>query len=112
MKTFEDLKRRIAVPSFYHVPIGSNDQGFLLVSQEEKLHHEGNILNDVRYEDCLPFEELSKNCVYKCLPVIAQSFYEESVDRPKCEIGYDHVCMFNGIWQVHIYYYLIFKYRG
>ena len=102
VQTFEDLKRKTVMPTFHHVPVGRNENdAFLIVSQEEKLHHDGNILSDVRYEDCLPFEDLSKNCVHKCLPVIAQSFYEESIDRPKCKIGYDHVCMFNGILQVH-----------
>ena len=85
--------------SFYHVP-KNNDQGFLMVSQEETLYHDGNSLEDARFQDCLPFEDLSKKCVNKCLPVIAQSFYEEEVDRPRCDIGFDHTCMFNGIWRV------------
>ena len=89
------------MPSFHHVPIGNNDQGFLIVSQEETVYHDGNSLDDVRFEDCLPFEELSKKCIYKCLPVIAQSFYNESIDQPKCEIGSDHNCMFMAIWKVH-----------
>ena len=94
------------MPSFHHVPIGNNDQGFLIVSQEETVYHDGNSLDDVRFEDCLPFEELSKlvkHCTYKCLPVIAQSFYKESIDLPKCEIGSDHDCMFKAIWNVSTY---------
>ena len=90
------------MPSFHHVPIGNNDQGFLIVSQEETVYHDGNSLDDVRFEDCLPFEELSTHCIYKCLPVIAQSFYNESIGQPKCEIGSDHNCMFMEIWKVHI----------
>ena len=86
--------------SFHHVPIGNNNQGFLIVSQEVTVHHDGNSLDDVRFEDCLPFEELSKHCNYKCLPVVAQSFYEESIDQPKCKNGSDHECMFHEIWKV------------
>ena len=102
VQTFEDLKRKTTMPTFHNVPVGNNDEGFLIVSQEETLYHDGNSLEDVRFEDCLPFEDLSKNCVHKCLPVIAQSFYEDAVEQPKCEIGLDHACMFNGIWKVHI----------
>ena len=91
------------MPSFHHVPIGNNDQGFLIVSQEETIYHDGNSLEDVRFEDCLPFDELSKHCIYKCLPVIAQSFYKERIDHPKCEIGSDHDCMFKAIWNVSTY---------
>ena len=87
--------------SFHHVPIGNDDAGFLIVSQEVTLYHDGNSLEDVRFEDCLPFEDLSKNCIHKCLPVNAQSFYEEEVDQPRCDIGFDHFCMFNSIWKVH-----------
>ena len=101
VQTFEDLKRTIGMPTFHHVPVGRNENdAFLIVSQEEMLYHDGNSLDDVRFGDCLPFEDLSKNCVNKCLPVIAQNFYEESVDQPKCEIGSDHFCMFNGLWKV------------
>ena len=89
------------MPSFHHVPIGNNDQGFLIVSQEETVYHDGNSLDDIRFEDCLPFEELSTHCNYKCLPIIAQMFYKESIDQPKCEIGLDHNCMFMAIWKVH-----------
>ena len=98
VQTFEDLKRTTVMPTFHHVPVGINENdGFLIVSQEEMLYHDGNSLDDVRFGD------LSKNCVHKCLPVIAQSFYEESVDQPKCGIGSDHFCMFNWLWKVCTY---------
>ena len=101
VQTFEDLKRTIGMPTFHHVPIGNNENDvFLIVSQEEMFYYDGNSLDDVRFGDCLPFEDLSKYCVHQCLPVIAQSFYEESVDQPKCEIGSDHFCMFSGLWKV------------
>ena len=105
VQTFEDLKRTIGMPTFHHVPVGNNENdAFLIVSQEERLYHDGNSPDDVRFENCLPFEDLSKNCVHKCLPVVAQSFYEDAVDQPKCEIGSDHFCMFNnGLWKVCTY---------
>ena len=100
VQTFEDLKRTTTMPTFHHVPVGDNGDAFLIVSQGEMFYHDGNSLDYVRFEDCLAFEDLSKNCSHKCLPVIAQSFYEETVDQPKCENGSDHFCMFDGLWKV------------
>ena len=88
------------MPTFHHVPVGNNENDAFLIVLQEMLYHDGNSPDDVRLEDCLPFEDLSKNCSHKCLPVIAQSFYEETVDQPKCENGSDHFCMFDGLWKV------------
>ena len=40
----------------------------------------------------------SKQCPNKCIPVLAQSFYDEKPNRPRCHTGFDHMCMIQNIF--------------
>ena len=98
------------MPTFQNVPIGFRNQAFIVVSQEEIEYQTGHIGEDLSFEDCLPWEELSNlatNCHYKCLPVIWQGLYEELPDRPRCQNGSNHYCISNVIWQVQVLIYLL-----
>ena len=93
------------MPSLHNVPIGFSNQAFIVVSQEEIVYQDGNDLEDLKFEDCLSWEELSTlatNCPYKCIPVISQSYYEGQLDRPRCKNGSDQSCMSNVLWQVFV----------
>ena len=94
------------MPSLYNVPIGFSNQAFIVVSQEEIVYQDGNDLQDLKFEDCLSWKELSNlaiNCPYKCIPVISQSYYEGQLDRPRCQNGSDQSCMSNVLWQVFVF---------
>ena len=89
--------------SLHNVPMGFQNQAFMVVSQEEKSYQKGNAQKDIKFSDCLPWEDLSKlatQCVNKCLPVILQRFYEEESYVPKCHVGIEHQCMSYTMWQV------------
>ena len=91
------------MPSFQNVPIGFRNQAFIVVSQEEIEYQTGHIGEDLSFKDCLPWIELSnlaRHCHYKCPPVIAQGFYEELPDRPRCQNESHHNCISNVLWQV------------
>ena len=93
------------MPSLYNVPIGFSNQAFIVVSQEEIVYQDGNDLEDLKFEDCLSWEELSTlatNCPYKCIPVISQSYYEGQLDRPRCKNGSDKRCISNALRQVFV----------
>ena len=93
------------MPALLNVPIGFSNQAFMIVTQEEIEYQDGNLQEDLRFEDCFSWEELSHlaaNCPFKCLPVISQSYYEEKSDRPRCHTGFDHNCMSYALWQVHL----------
>ena len=86
------------MPTLHNIPIGFNNQAFIVVSQEETHYQNGNIQEDLGLSDCLSFKELSNfatDCNYKCLPVIAQCLYENGTDHqmPRCHTGLDHSCM-------------------
>ena len=100
------------MPSFQNVPIGFRNQAFIVVSQEEIEYQTGHVGEDLSFEDCLPWEELSNlatNCHYNCLPVIAQGFYEELPDRPRCQNGSHHNCISNVLWQVQALTYTLIE---
>ena len=85
------------MPIMHNVPIGFGNIGFIVVDQEEWTYQTGNNKSDLKYSDCFSWKELSDlaiECPHKCLPVVAQSGYEDLVDVPKCHNGHDHHCMF------------------
>ena len=98
-----DLKRTTNMPIFHNIPIGFGNIASIVVSQEEYNYQNGNPTEDVGFQDCLPWEELTKmstDCPFKCLPVIAQMFYNDATGVPRCNSGGDHFCMFLNIWKV------------
>ena len=98
------------MPIFHNIPIGFGNIASVVVSQEEFNYQSGNPKEDIGFQDCLPWEELSnlaRHCHYKCLPVIAQGFYEELPDRPRCQNGSHHNCISNVLWQVQVPIYLL-----
>ena len=66
------------------------------MKQEEYSHQNGNPKDEVKFEDCLSWQELrsSINCSNKCLPVILQSLFGQRNDIPKCHDPMNHHCMF------------------
>ena len=88
------------MPTLYNVPItfGSSNQAFMKVDQEEWHYQNGNEKQDLKFEDCVQWKDITsfaRDCSRICLPIIVQQIYEESVNRPKCQNGTDHICMMN-----------------
>ena len=95
--TFGNLSRGIT-PTLYNVPItfGSLNQALIDVDQEEWHYQSGNEKQDFKFEDCVSWENKTRtagDCFRICLPINAQSLYEEKTNRPKCQNGSDHNCM-------------------
>ena len=91
------------MPIFHNIPIGFGNIASVVVSQEEFNYQNGNPKEDVGFQDCLPWEEFTKmwpECPIKCLPVIAQMFYNDATGVSRCHFGFDHNCMFLNIWKV------------
>ena len=68
-------------------------EGRLLVHTEN-----GNENQERKFEDCVQWKDITsfaRDCSRICLPIIVQQIYEESVNRPKCQNGTDHICMMN-----------------
>ena len=86
------------MPTLYNVPItfGSSNQAFMKVNQEEWHYQNGNEKQDLKYEDCVSWENktrIASDCSRICLPINVQYLYEDNANRPKCQNGSDHVCM-------------------
>ena len=96
--TFGNLSQGIT-PTLYNVPItfGSSNTASIEVNQEEWHYQNGNEKQDLKFEDCVSWENktriASDYCSRICLPINAQSLYEENINRPKCQNGSDHMCM-------------------
>ena len=95
--TFGNLSQGV-MPTLYDVPItfGSRNQALIEVDQEEWHYQNGNEKQDLKYEDCVSWENktrIASDCSRICLPINAQRLYEESINRPKCQNGSDHTCM-------------------
>ncbi len=95
--TFGNLSQDIT-PNVYNVPItfGSENQAFIEVNQVEWHYQNGNEKQYLKFEDCVSWENITRmasDCSRICLPINAQSLYEESIRRPKCQSGSDHFCM-------------------
>ena len=85
-------------PKFYDVPItyGLSNQASIEVEPDEWIYRNGNEKQDLKYEDCVSWENktrIASDCSRICLPINAQSLYEENINRPKCQNGSDHTCM-------------------
>ena len=66
------------------------------VKQEEWHYRNGNEKQSIKVEDCVLRENktrMASDCPTICLPINAQSLYEENINRPKCQNGFDHMCM-------------------
>ena len=86
------------LPTLYDVPItfGSINQAFMEVKQEEWHYRNGNEKQVIKVEDCVSWgnkSRMASDCSRICLPINAQSLYEENINRPKCQNGSDHICM-------------------
>ena len=97
LDTFGNLSQDV-IPTLYNVPItfGSINQAFMEVKQEEWHYRNGNEKQGLKVEDCVSWENKTKmasECSRICLPINAQSLYEENINRPKCQNGSDHICM-------------------
>ena len=95
--TFGNLSQDV-MPTLYDVPIkfGSINQAFMEVKQEEWHYQNGNEMQGIKVEDCVSWENntrMASDCSRICLPINAQSLYEENINRPKCQNGSDHICM-------------------
>ena len=95
--TFGNLSQGV-IPTLYDVPItlGSINQAFMEVKQEEWHYRNGNEKQSIKVEDCVSWENktrMASDCSRICLPINAQSLYEENINRPKCQNGSDHMCM-------------------
>ena len=95
--TFGNFSQDV-LPTLYDVPItfGSINQAFMEVKQEEWHYRNGNEKQVIKVEDCVSWENKSRmasDCSRICLPINAQSLYEENINRPKCQNGSDHICM-------------------
>ena len=95
--TFGNLSQGIT-PTLYNVPItfGSLNQALIDVDQEEWHYQSGNEKKQFKFEDCVSWENrtrMASDCSRICLPINAQSLYEENINRPKCQNGSDHTCM-------------------
>ena len=95
--TFGNLSQDV-LPILYDVPItfGSINQAFMEVKQEEWHYQNGNEKQGIKVEDCVSWENktrMASDCSRICLPINAQSLYEENINRPKCQNGSDHICM-------------------
>ena len=94
------------MPLFLDIPIGFQNQAFFVVTQEELHYQNGNTMDDIGFEDCLSWEDLSmlaRECSHKCLPVIAQGFYNENLGQPRCHNGIHHHCMWKKLFKVPTY---------
>ena len=86
-------------PTFHAVPaqFKTINSAFIEVDQEEWHYQHGNDKQDLKFEDCQAWEDFvriaSTKCENKCLPVNLQFLWNESVDRPRCNNGSDHLCM-------------------
>ena len=85
-------------PHFHLVPVvfEAKTEVILNVEQEEWHYQKGNDSTKVTIADCLPWEELSRkaiNCSNKCLPVVYQFLWKETIDRQRCHNVEDHMCM-------------------
>ena len=87
------------MPTLYDVPVtfGSRNQALIDVNQEEWHYQNGNEKQDLKFEDCVSWENktrmASDYCSRICLPIVAQRLYEENINHPKCQNGSDHICM-------------------
>ena len=95
--TFGNLSQDV-MPTLYNVPItfGSLNQALIDVNQEEWHYQNGNEKQDLKFEDCVPWTDVTSfasDCSRICLPINAQRLYEENINRPKCQNGSDHICM-------------------
>ena len=95
--TFGNLSQDV-LPTLYDVPIqfGSINQAFMEVKQVEWHYQNGNEKQDLKFEDCVPWKDktrIASDCSRICLPINIQYLYEDSVNRPKCQNGSDHICM-------------------
>ena len=86
------------LPTLYEVPItlGLTNKAFMEVKQEEWHYQNGNEKQGIKVEDCVSWENktrMASDCSRICLPINAQSLYEENINRPKCQNGSDHICM-------------------
>ena len=95
--TFGNFSQDV-LPTLYDVPItfGSINQAFMEVKQEEWHYRNGNEKQVIKVEDCVSWENktrMASDCSRICLPINAQSLYEENINRPKCQNGSDHICM-------------------
>ena len=87
------------IPTYQLVPVtfGAKNLVIFEVEQEEWRYQKGQDSINVKMEDCLSWERLSKkatHCSTKCLPVGFQYLLEEKIDRPRCHNKSDHLCMF------------------
>ena len=95
--TFGNFSQDV-LPTFYNVPItfGSINLAFMEVKQEEWHYQNGNEKQGIKVEDCDSWENktrVASDCSRICLPINAQSLYEENINRAKCQNGSDHMCM-------------------
>ena len=95
--TFGKLSQGVR-PTLYDVPltIGSINQAFIEVYQDEWNYQIGNGERHPKFKDCVPWENkgiIESDCSRICLPINVQYLYEENSDRPKCQNGSDHICM-------------------
>ena len=86
------------IPTYQLVPVtfGAKNLVIFEVEQEEWRYQKGQDSTNVKMEDCLPWERLSKKatkCSTSCLPVGLQYLFEEKVGRPRCHNKSDHLCM-------------------
>jgi len=68
---------------------------FMYVEQEQWNYLNGNE-KETSFKDCFSWKKVSKlveACENICLPVNMQYIWEENIDRPKCQNGFDHICM-------------------
>ena len=95
--TFGNLSQDV-MPILYNVPItfGSSNTASIEVNQEEWHYQNGNEKQGIKVEDCVSWENktrMASDCSRICLPINAQSLYEENINRPKCQNGSDHICI-------------------
>ena len=95
--TFRGLSQAV-MPTLSNVPItfGTKNQAWMKVDQEEWHHHNGNEKENLKFEDCVPWTDVTSfasDCSRICLPINLQYLYEDNVDQPKCQNGSDHTCM-------------------
>ena len=95
--TFGNLSQDV-MPTLYDVPItfGSSNTASIEVNQEEWHYQNGNEKQDLKFEDCVSWENktrMASDCSRICLPINVQRLYEENINRPKCQNGSDHICM-------------------
>ena len=102
--TFRGLSQAV-MPTLSNVPItfGTKNQAWMKVDQEEWHHHNGNEKENLKFEDCVPWTDVTSfasDCSRICLPIILQQIYEENINQPKCHNGSDHICMWKLFEQV------------